>query len=390
MLAALVVVATGCGRAGPIGRSAAASVNGHAISAGHLQDSIEAQKQFLELRAPGAEKQRADAAAQGQQVMSAEQLQQAVQDQIGQFDGQGRKTLSTASAASVLSTLVNDQISREALVVAGAKVTDQQRQAARTDVEKQITSLDLKVDDVPAVIVDQAVEQSAIRTAIEATAPPEVRNPPVTSDADYTAQLRQIYDSQKSQLTQLCLDVILAKDEAAGKEARARVEAGEPFATVAADLSQQPVEAATDGGGGCVASSAVAGVLGDAANGAKAGDLIGPGQAQDGSILLVQVDRVQVPTFEEARPQLEQANPNTSAQEATDAGLQKYVNEIFTKATRRSDVTIDPRYGSWDPTSATVIPPPDPATTTQAPSVAGSEPAGSGAPSPATSPPAAP
>lgn len=351
------------------------------ISAGRVADVVDAQKRFLELSGVAAEKQRAEAAKQAaadpqaEPVLSADELAANIDDQIGQYTGAGADSLSTTGAAQVLTSLISDEVYRRALRSAGGSVTGEQRAAARKEVEQQITQTGVKLDDAPDVLVDRAVEQTAIQAAIEATAPDDVRNQPVLDDAQYTAQLQDLYDAQVSDLTQLCVNMIVTSDDAAGQAARQRVEAGEAFAAVAAELSSQGRDAAVDGAGGCVAVADVAGVLGDEAKGAEAGDLLGPGEGADGSFIFVEVDRVNVPTFDDVRAQLEQANPNTSVEEAA-AAVQQYVDEAFAGAVAAADVTIDPRYGTWDRGAkatadkearrAQVVPPDDPgaATTT--------------------------
>lgn len=380
---ALVVLAgaTACGDGGLVGRGPVATVNGVDVAADQVQDLAAAQRRFLELRGAGAEKQRVQAKSQGQEVVSAKELAANIDEQVGAFDGTGADSLSTTGAAQVLTGLIQDQIYRDALRSAGGKVTPEQRAAARKDIEQQITSLGVKAKDVPEVIVDQAVEQAAIRTAIGATAPDEVKNQPVLTDQAYTDQLRSLYDAQVGDLTQLCLNVIITDTEITGQIARQAVEGGQTFADVAAKASREAPEAAADGAGGCVAVADVAGVLGDEATTAKAGDLLGPGKAADGSFILVEVDSVMVPTFEEVRPQIEQANPNTSVDDAS-AALDKFVEATFAKAVTRADVTVDPRYGTWDPKTRQVMPPADPGAARMSPSSS----AGGDAPAPATAP----
>ncbi|MBA3281923.1 MAG: peptidyl-prolyl cis-trans isomerase [Acidimicrobiia bacterium] len=380
---ALVVLAgaTACGDGGLVGRGPVATVNGADVAADQVEDLVAAQRRFLELRGTGAEKQRVEAEGQGQEVVTAKELAANIDDQVGAFDGTGADSMSTSGAAQVLTGLIQDQIYRDALRSAGGKVTKEQRAAARSEIEQQITSLGVDVKDVPDVIVDQAVEQAAIRAAIQATAPDDVKNQPPLSDDEYTEQLRGLYDAQVGDLTQLCVNVIVTDDEASGQAARQAVEAGQSFADVAAEASREAPEAAVDGAGGCVAVADVAGVLGEDATTAEAGDLLGPGQGADGSFILVEVDRVQVPTFEEVRPQIEQANPNTSAEDAS-AALDKFVDDTFAKAATRADVTVDPRYGTWEPKTRQVVPPADPGAARMSPSSSG----GGDGPPPTTAP----
>lgn len=345
-------------------------------------DTVADQRQLIELLGDGAQSQRAEAEAAGQQVPPAEDLANEVAAELARFDGAGEGTLAADNTADILAALINDQLSLEALSVAGTSVTDADRDATRTEVEAQVAESGVEVAEIPSRVLDQIVEQRATRTAIEATAP----EASVTSDDEYEQQLRDIYTAQVDQLDEVvCVNVLLAQDEASVADARSRIEAGESFETLALELSPDDVAAATDGGGGCPARAQVAEILGDEALTAEAGDLVGPGMAADGRFLLAEVDEVRKPTFEELRDQLAEANPNTQGAEAAAAELNAYVQGVFDEATERSEVTVNSIYGSWSPESATVIPPPDPGASELVP-IESSEPAPAGAEAPPAGP----
>lgn len=378
----VLTAATACGESGPIGSSdVAATVNGTDILQEEVTDLVDAQRTYFEAANAAAEEQRAqaeeDAASNpgsAESIPTKEEYATSLDERLAPYVGEGDDTVPTAGAAQVLTTLLNDEIERQALADADGEVTEEQRTAARQSIEEQITQSGVDPADAPQLLVDQAVEAAAVRSALEATAPAEVTDQPVVSDDAYTAQLQAIFEEQKDDYTQLCVDLIITPDEAAATEARARIDAGESFEAVAAEVSTEGPEAATGGGGGCVATADVAGLLGDEANGAQPGDVIGPGSAADGSFIVIRVDRTQVPTFEDVRAQLEQANPNTQGQEARDAAVAAYVSELIAAAVADAEVTVDPRFGTWDagePASDTsqgrtaqVVPPVDPEATT--------------------------
>lgn len=383
--AAVALVGTSCGADGPLGSPPAATVNGHEISSTELIDTVADQRRFIELLGEGAEAQRAEQEAQAPTGQSAEQLAEDVAQELARFDGAGAGTLAADTTAGILGQLINDQISEEALDVAGATVTDADRDAVRGEVETQVAERGLEVDDVPPAVLDQIVEQRAIRTVIEATAPAEVTEIPVTSAEEYERQLRSIYDADPDQFEALCVNVLLGADEAAGQDARSRVEAGESFQEVAADVSPDEIDGASNGGGGCPARAQVVEILGEDAATAEQGDLVGPAMVQDGRFLLAQVDTVEALPYEQVRDQLAQANPNTQGEELAAAALEEYVQGVFDEATERSEVTVDPIYGTWSPAAATVVPPVDPGASRLVPTE-GREAAPVGAEDPAAGP----
>ncbi len=371
---------TACGGTGPLGRGPAATVNGHDISADEVEELVEAQVAYLEVSGEAAERRRAEAEATAdptaEPVMSAEDLAANIDGQISQFRGTGVDALSVEGAAQVLTSLISDELSRQALASAGGEVTEEQRAAAREEIDGQLTEAGVEEDQAPQVLVDRAIEQTALEAALEATAPDEVRDQPVVSDDEYTAELQALYEEQVGDFTQLCLNVVLAADEADADEARARIDDGESIADVAEDLSTEGRERAVDGAGACLATADAEAVLGDGARGAQIGDVFGPvdSGAGDGSFVVAEVDRLDVPAFEDLRPQLEQANPNTQGQDVIDAALAAYVADLIAEAVEDADVTVDPRYGTWDAGSpataggpglpAQVVPPEDPGATT--------------------------
>jgi len=380
---ALIVLAgaTACEGIGPVGPSPAATVNGHDISSADVRDVVRAQRVLVVATQKDEEKQRAAAVkaeAQnptGQAVPSAQDLAAQHRSQLAAFDGTGSDAISTGAASSALTPLVLVQIYADAVHETGGKVTDAQRTTARADVTKQLTDLGLKAADLSKVFVDAYVELNALQAALVAERPASAAEQPL-SDAEYTKQLQAIYQSQRSSLTQLCADLIVAPNEAAGTAARKRLDAGEDFAAVAADVSQDPT--AASGGKNCIALTNADAALGKGASTASKGDLFGPfdSGAGDGTVYLAKVDRIETPTFEDSRAQLEQANPNTQGADAKQAADDAFVQAKVDAAAARAKVTIDPRYGTWDPGSpstggsagrpAQVLPPVDPGATSAA------------------------
>jgi len=98
-----------------------------------------------------------------------------------------------------------------------------------------------------------------------------------------------------------------AAAEAAAKAAYDRAVAGEDFATLAADLSQDPGSAAQGGDLGWADRETFVGPFGDAAWSMKEGEIAGPVRTQFGwhVLKLEGIEASATPSFEEMRPQLE-------------------------------------------------------------------------------------
>lgn len=336
----VLATATACGGEGPIGRTPVATVNGTEISESDVAEQVDAQEALLRLQAETSE------------TPSAE-----LQAQLDTFAGAGKGTRPLAQSASGLSQLIRVEILRQAVRDNGGKVTEEQRTTARTDLETEAEGAGLELADVPKAFVDTQVELSALQAALGEALP-------VDEDA-----LREAYEAQKGSLSSMCVSIVAAPDEAAAQAALDRIEAGEDFAAVSAEVSTDPTLADAGGEAGCAPPETVAQSLGPELLTAAAGDLLGPTETQGGWLVTL-VTSLDTPSFEDARGDLSA----TAGQEAVQAAIQE--------AAERADVELNSRYGTWDGESATVVPPDDPgATTTTAPELVAPV-DGAGAPAP--------
>lgn len=363
----VLTAATACGGDGLVGRAPAATVNGTEISTAQVEELIEAQRDYYELARANTQAKReqalADAEANGTdpgQIPSEADLDAQFDDQLAPFLSVSEGTVPAQGVAQVLTTLVSLEIDREVLRAAGGTVTEEQRTTARTSIESSIEEDGIDLEEVPEALLEQATEQGALQSALEATVPDDVRASAVLGDDEYTAQLQALYEEQVA--SKLCVNVIIA-DEATAATALQRVRDGEAFTDVAADVSTAGPEAAVDGGGGCFGPDDAATVLGDDAATAGAGDLLGPVVADPAAGTFAAVEVAPTPTFDAIRPQLEQDNPNTSEEDAA-AAVAAYLGEQRAEAAADADVTVSGRYGTWDPERGAVSPPVDPLATT--------------------------
>lgn len=364
----MLTVATACGGDGLVGRAPAATVDGTAISMADVEELIEAQRDYYELARAATQERREQAQADADQngtdpgqIPSADDLDAQFDDQLAPFVGATDGSVPAQGVAQVLTTLVSMEIDRVALDEAGGEVTDEQRSTARSAIESSLQEDGIELDQVPQALLDQATEQGALQSALEATVPDSVRESAVLGDAEYTAELEAIYQEQVAD--KLCVNVIIGADEASAAAALDRVRAGELFADVAEEVSSAGREAAVDGAGGCFGPEDATSVLGGEAATAGAGDLLGPVVADPATGTFAAVQVSATPSFESLRPQLEQDNPNTSEQDAA-AAVEAYLAELRLAAAAEVEVEVSSRYGRWDADRGAVVPPVDPRATT--------------------------
>lgn len=327
----LLSVVTACSGTGPLGAAPAATVNGHDISQSEVKDLADAQAAYLET-------QRTVAADAGDDA--------GVERIDGLLDGYSGLTIDTASMSEILGSLVEIEILSGIVSDAGEEITEAERTENRTALMAQLKEQNITDAEPFEALVVVEIERKLLYEKVQGLAS--------TSPEDYEAELQAAYEANLGDLEELCVRLIATTDEAAAQAAYGRITAGEDFSAVATEVSIDTTSAPTGGDIGCVPRNNIASVFGDAATNAQPGDLLAPADGE-GSWLIVQVDDVNVPTFEEAREGLTQMVPDTS-----EAAAQKLLMKAFEKA----DVTIDPRFGTWSPETATVVPPVDPSPTT--------------------------
>lgn len=174
---ALAFVATSCsgGLAGP---SEVASVADRSVSRAALDEQLELERAVV--RAQAGEGAGLDAA-------------------LDFFDGEGRDTVPTATAAEALTTLVQLAVLEEGLERAGGEVSDADREQARTDLEGQYQAQGIDLAEIPAAYLDQQIEFQALQSAIRAS---------IEVPAD---ELQALYDERVGDYAQVCLSALLVE-----------------------------------------------------------------------------------------------------------------------------------------------------------------------------------
>lgn len=156
------------------------------------------------------------------------------------------------------------------------------------------------------------------------------------------------YNSHQADFTRTCLSIIGVSDQTTADSVVAQLKAGADFATLAKQLSLDTTSAPNGGDIGCKLPSEIGNPQVSALfAAAKVGDVLDPIQGQTGYTVVKVTDR-QLATLDEVRSQAEEL-ASTSTGQAFSAWLQ----DAKSKAT----VTIDRRYGTFDPSRFQISPP---------------------------------
>ncbi len=232
--------------------------------------------------------------------------------------------LSTQSAA-IVEALVRNELSAQYLADRGIPVSDSDRadMRARLEAEQQWQT-------TPPAVQDALVEINAVNERFRSQ----------FSNAD---QARKTYEAQGVGSGVACVSHILVATEDEANAVLDRLEAGEPFEALAAELSIDQGSAQNGGGYPCEPTEQWQGsVVPEYANGAIAATVgvpTEPVQSQFGyHVMLV-------------RPYEAEAATINAALGFDDAAYQAALADLGS-----GSVTIDSRYGRWDPATGTVVP----------------------------------
>ncbi|MET0146777.1 MAG: peptidylprolyl isomerase [Ilumatobacteraceae bacterium] len=225
-----------------------------------------------------------------------------------------------------LTYLVSTTLSATYLAEAGITVTDADRQTVLDSIPE-----DEALRDVPELL-DTVVEAQAALAARERVAAPS------------TSEIEQRYNESPASLGVICARHIVVATAAEADDVLVELDQGADFAGLAAERSTDPAAAEnggvlTDGGGDCIARSALGQVpeLVVAADEAGVGVPTRPVESSAGWHILLQ-------------------RPYDEVGEALDTLFEQQAGALlFDAYAAQADVQIDPRYGRWDsPTRAVV------------------------------------
>jgi hypothetical protein len=200
-------------------------------------------------------------------------------------------------------------------------------------------------EQFPQSLQDELIRQQELIEAIaadeQANAEPAVA--PTEEDA------RAYYEANKDALSACAsgkhVAHILVEDEATAQQLLGQLQSGAAFADLAAANSTDDGSGEQGGQLGCLEPATFAPEFQQAADAAPLGEVVGPVQTEFGYHLILVTPFTA--TYEELRPQILtqlQAEAEQQAGGDLNAELVGELNETLEGA----DVTVDPRFGTWD------------------------------------------
>jgi hypothetical protein len=273
----------------------------------------------------------------------------------GSSDAGGNGTYSTAFVDYWLTQMVNDQFLEQLAARHHLAVTPQGMALARDDLASTITTTLQQVAgtpyqhcladgtqvlaSMPASFVDAQVRAQAAGDLLEASA---------AGQGLTDASLAAYFDTHRSQFDTLCLSVIGAQTSAAAEQLRAEIAGGTPFAQVAANNGEQ-----NGGSQGCVgASNPGYASIRSAIGTLPVGQVSAPIETSSRTFVIVEVTKATPTTF---------AAAHLAVLSALLASGEQQASAELTAAIRSARVSVDPRYGRWQPgNSVSITGPPHP------------------------------
>ncbi len=253
----------------------------------------------------------------------------------GAVTGNGSDTVSADFARQALQREIVVLIAKQENKARGAEVTPEIEAAARDDVQSQfgLEAFQAFPASFQKTLVDQNAQIFALRAKIAGSALDD-------------AALQKAFDADPSQFDEVCASHILVNTKEDADAVEARLKSGEDFAAVATDMSIDTGSASQGGDLGCIARGVTVPEFETALFATKTGTVSDPVQTQFGFHVIKVTDR-KSPAFQDAKPLVLKKVLDDS-----DTDFNTVLNASLAKA----KVTVDPRFGVWNPSLSRVVP----------------------------------
>lgn len=302
----------------------------------------------------------------------------AKEDPDGQFaaavfgeGGDGQDTVTTAFTAQVLQERIVAVLIDDEFTERGLEITQEDRDAAEAEFASQLApapEVDPAADpNSPPPTADPAAGQEIfdrfsdefknfeITFNAQAAVLGEALAADAAEDTEVTdADVRAFYDENEDQFTQNCAAHILVEDEATADDLKAQLDGGADFATLAEENSTDTGSGAQGGDLGCQPVGTFVPEFETAIDGAEEGVVTDPVQTEFGFHLIL-VNSKGLQPFEDVEAQI---------RSQLETPTEDPVNTFLSEALADADIEVNPRYGTWDEETLTVVPPEGPETTT--------------------------
>jgi parvulin-like peptidyl-prolyl isomerase len=245
------------------------------------------------------------------------------------LSGAGKNTVDPRLAAGWLTAVIYDKLITHEFAARKLKVTPADTDAGKSQLATQFGSPEV-ANAFPEWFQERLVGRNARAVAVRAA----------LSGIDLSEEsLRKYYEDHKAEFSQNCVSHILVKTAAEADAVETRLKGGEDFAAVAKAVSTDKGSGAKGGDLGCNPKGVFVPEFDSAASTLPVGQLSDPVQTQYGFHIILVKERKEA-SFEDAREQ---------ARAALNAETQDSFRQFLGKAVGDAKVTVDKRYGTFEP-----------------------------------------
>lgn len=263
--------------------------------------------------------------------------------------GAGKNTLDPRLASGWLTFVIQDKLVAHEVDRRRLQVTPAHTEAAKAQLSTQFGSEEA-VAAFPGWFRDRLIERNSRAVALQAA----LGGVDLSEDS-----LRKYYDEHKADFSLNCVSHILVRSKAEADSTLARLRGGEDFATVARAVSLDRGTVPKGGDLDCSPKGAFVPEFDQAASELEVGKLSDPVQTQYGFHILRVRERKET-SFEESRDQI---------RTVLNAQSQTAYRQFLRQALSSVRVTVDKRYGTFEPPAPgqvpVVVPPQPPQPRTQ-------------------------
>ncbi|CAN5364330.1 peptidylprolyl isomerase [soil metagenome] len=307
----LAVLATGCAQSG-IGASTAAVVNDSEIP-------VEEVRRLFEVA-----------------VSQPQLAQQLEADDSGQLELQVQ--------AQILTQLVTTTLLEQGAAELGIEATTEDIRRRREQIVTQLGG----EEEFGRVVEQSGFTSDQVRDQLRAAVLQERVERRLQTSATVTdAEVREFYESNRAdRYVRVSARHILVRTPAAARRVLDRIEGGASFAALAREVSVDEASARQGGDLGRIMPGQTVPAFEEAALGADEGEVVGPVHTRFGYHVIEVTERREDSLAEvsaEIRSELEQSERQTA------------LTDWLTRLAREAQVTVNPRFGRWDPQSGQVV-----------------------------------
>ncbi|HVM12834.1 MAG TPA: peptidylprolyl isomerase [Egibacteraceae bacterium] len=308
--ACIALFAAACAPEGAGSPNAAATVNGEEIPIAEVQerfDAVRENPQFAE-----------------------------------QLEGEEGEAFEQQVQAEILTGLIRSRLLHQGAEELGVELTEEDIDAKREEIIEEVGG----EEAFEQIVEDNNLTEETIRSQLRDLAMQDLVGEELTADlAADDEEVQAAYDETYGTAS---ARHILTETEDEANQVLERLEAGEDFGELAAEVSTDPSASENQGDLGEFSRDQMVPEFSDAVFAAEEGETIGPVESQFGFHVIEVLEIDEGPPIEDVEDELREDLLSEERDQA--------VQEWLVEQSQAAEVTVNPRFGEWDGENGRVVP----------------------------------